>query len=750
MKKNPLNQVNYLEGEKKWSKQDTVLLAILFCFSIILLFNNLEGETIPTYDESYMSYLDCLMMTRNVDILLPVSGYVKYWYFMKPPLKTLLKYPFLKVFGLNLVTLRALDASMALITVLLAFFLARKFFGRYPAFITGMMLITNDSMYIFWSRTNQVDAGFILSAVLFFFFYFYLYEKKYGFIACGLALSFAAGFKHINAILPLGILGIYLILSGQFKEFFRKRFWGMIFTAVLLPGLWAVAFQLKNPDFFKTFINIEILQRVVTGIDDKYRGFFYYFINLKTAGPWFYILPAALIFIIFLYIRKKSRKLLFLNIWIFASIIGLSFAHYKSIRYLGWVFPALGMAIGIFLTCIFNLIKNSGIKYSIPLSRLYIFTLILFLILSFGNYIAYTNNMHQENYHIYDNYYSGENKGKLINTLKWSEFERSEYIHTYLMKNLVISKKSLLKEIKDLNSDDSILASRRDYLQLFFNKNLSTQIKTEDYLAFNFSNEKSFRSNNPTVKIVLLRKGSNLEKYLRKKNISLQPMNHSIDTLRGIAGNRTFVQKVSLNLLGYETNKNVTDYFASLLDNQMVNRDMIYEMLKKYALKSNTHYNFLLSLAGLKTGIIDSHPYRLLLYKNMIDNVVVYNTKRNQFLLMPRIELSDKIKKWKFIQNPKKDPDIMIQILNGLDDKTLLIAPSYSVEKISALRKKLGGINNPDDLYCCEFMNKNQMEVDNNKFPDLLIIIRKDHPGYDLLSQHHIMLRKLVGPDIYN
>ena len=108
------------------------------------------------------------------------------------------------------------------------------------------------------------------------------------------ALAFLAK-GLIGIVFPFGILIIWLLVSGRWRETFAlfSPVGILLFAAVALP--WLILVQQANPDFFRFFFIQEHLLRYATRMHDRYQPFYFYLpIILAGTLPWCAFLPEAI------------------------------------------------------------------------------------------------------------------------------------------------------------------------------------------------------------------------------------------------------------------------------------------------------------------------------------------------------------------------------------------------------------------------------------------------------------------------
>jgi 4-amino-4-deoxy-L-arabinose transferase-like glycosyltransferase len=185
----------------------------------------------------------------------------------------------LKTFGVSEGAARLPSALMAVATMLLVWFLARRMFGNSVALRAGIVFAASP-LAIALAREVIFDMTltfFVTLAMV----AFWLAEERNFQVPWFDALMFAAmgvgvitkGF--VGILLPLISVLIYQALRGRWREWLRLRWgWGLlVFFAAALP--WFVAVSLRNPDFPRYAFWNESLKRFATSTAHRGGGIFY-------------------------------------------------------------------------------------------------------------------------------------------------------------------------------------------------------------------------------------------------------------------------------------------------------------------------------------------------------------------------------------------------------------------------------------------------------------------------------------------
>jgi 4-amino-4-deoxy-L-arabinose transferase-like glycosyltransferase len=202
--------------------------------------------------------------------------------------------------GVNEWAARLPSALMALATMLLVWFLARRMFGDTPGLRAGIIFATAPLAMAF-SRIVIFDMTLAFLVTLAMTSFWLALESDFKrplfdvlfFAAIGVA---AITKGPVGFLLPLLSVLVFGLVTGSLRDFKRFR-WGLgalVFVAAALP--WFLAVSMRNPDFPRYAFWDESLQRFATG-SAKRGGSIFYYIPVYFAGflPWsFFLFYAAI------------------------------------------------------------------------------------------------------------------------------------------------------------------------------------------------------------------------------------------------------------------------------------------------------------------------------------------------------------------------------------------------------------------------------------------------------------------------
>jgi 4-amino-4-deoxy-L-arabinose transferase-like glycosyltransferase len=250
-----------------------------------------------------------------------------------------------RLWGLTEWAARFPSALMALGTMLLAWFLARRMFGDSTGLRAGIILATTP-LAIAYARWVIFDMtlAFLVTVPMTSFWFAEAsdFRRPWLDVVLFAAMGVATITKGpVGFLLPLLSIVVFQALRGRFRELKRLR-WGLgivVFLATALP--WFIAVSARNPEFPRYALWQESLRRFATGSTRRSGSFLYYLpVYLLGFFPWsfFLLFAAANRWKRWREIRDETHKpVLFLMSW--AALIFVFFSISQS-KLPGYFLPA--------------------------------------------------------------------------------------------------------------------------------------------------------------------------------------------------------------------------------------------------------------------------------------------------------------------------------------------------------------------------------------------------------------------------
>jgi 4-amino-4-deoxy-L-arabinose transferase-like glycosyltransferase len=242
-----------------------------------------------------------------------------------------------RVWGLSEWAARLPSALMALATMLLAWFLARRMWGESAGLRAGVILATCPLVMAF-ARLVIFDMTLTFLVILAMVSFWLAEAADYRRPRFDALLFATMGVATITKgpvgfLLPLLSIAAYQALRGRLRELKRLR-WGLglaVFLAAVLP--WFIAVAVRNPDFPRYALWEESLRRFATGHLHR-RGNVLYYLPVYLGGffPWslFLLLAGVNRLKRWKDLREDSnRSVLFLLAWAGAIFVFFSISQSK-------------------------------------------------------------------------------------------------------------------------------------------------------------------------------------------------------------------------------------------------------------------------------------------------------------------------------------------------------------------------------------------------------------------------------------
>jgi 4-amino-4-deoxy-L-arabinose transferase-like glycosyltransferase len=342
----PLRQVEDITAEKP-----AALWTIgLFIFCGWLMFSNLGGPALLEPDEG-----------RNAEVareILLLDDWVTPHYDFIPRLdKPMLFFGLValsyKAFGISEWSARLPAALAGLSCILLVYFFAGRFFGRWAALWSALVLLTSLQFFGF-ARVVMLEMllTFFVSLALCCFFLGQAEVARgrgrmpfllmYGAMGAATAIKGPIGF-----LLPGAVIFLYISVTRQWALLGSMQLPLGIPVFLLTAAPWYILAEVHSPGYLQYFIWEQNVARFMTSRFN--RGQPWYFFLLVLIGgffPWSMLLPHA---VGRFWKRSIACEGLFLLLWVLVPVTIFSLSSSKLAHYILPVFPALAMTVGAVL-----------------------------------------------------------------------------------------------------------------------------------------------------------------------------------------------------------------------------------------------------------------------------------------------------------------------------------------------------------------------------------------------------------------
>ena len=324
----------------------------VFAISTVFMVFALGARPVSSPDEGRYIEIPREMVATGDYVLPRLDGIL---YFEKPPLFYWLEASAIKAFGISEFSMRLWPVIFGIGGVLMAFGVARKFYGRGAGLASGLILATT-LLYYGLSRFIVLDAAVsVLMTATLFAFLLGAEEAdrrkqvrwfRWAYFAAALAVL-AKGL--IGMVLPGAVVVLWIALTGRWRLVRQVLIPSglLLFFVIAVP--WHVAAAMRNHDFLWFYFVHEHFLRYTTRTHHRY-GPIWYYIPVLLVGflPWTGYLWHGL--------REawpKSWRLraerpveLFLVVWATFVFVFFSISDSKLITYILPVFPPLAVLTG--------------------------------------------------------------------------------------------------------------------------------------------------------------------------------------------------------------------------------------------------------------------------------------------------------------------------------------------------------------------------------------------------------------------
>jgi 4-amino-4-deoxy-L-arabinose transferase-like glycosyltransferase len=320
------------------------ILFLIFAALLIFLGRQLDNG-IQNFDDAYYAQKAKEIFESSSLWLITYSGIPA---FDNPPMPFWLTAMAYSLFGVS--TYSAIFSSalfgtgIILITYRLSLLLYKD---NWVAFASAFVLLF-PGLFVDASRRSMVDIPLAFFVVLAFYAFFKARDLKPWYLVFGLATACAILTKSVLGLFPLTIVGAFLILSRQWREFVNPWFVSGCLIALLLGFSWhLVNWQYYGQEFIDIHFGYLLGNQPLLFGNRHAENPLYYLGYAKdfcrNYWPW---LPITLIGLAQFGKRgfkEKDKVSLFLFLWPVLTFLVMSTAQNQVIRYLFMMFPALAI-----------------------------------------------------------------------------------------------------------------------------------------------------------------------------------------------------------------------------------------------------------------------------------------------------------------------------------------------------------------------------------------------------------------------
>ena len=328
-------------------------LLILLASLTVAWFGSLDHRRLIKPDEGRYAEI-AREMAASGDWVTPRLNGIKY--FEKPPLQYWATAAAFKAFGEHDWTARIWPATTGFLGIVLAWFTARRLFGRDAGWLAAAALASS-FFYVVIGHFNTLDMGLCFFLQLAFSSFLLAQRADASAKECrnwmllawaGAALAVLSK-GLISLVLPGATLALYSLVTRDFSAW-RKLYalpGATLFLAIAAP--WHVLATVHNPEFTHFYFIHEHFERFLTKVHGRVEPWWYFVPVLFAAAlPWSTLACHAVV-VQWKVPGDKGRALRLLAIWCAFTLLFFSASGSKLPSYILPILPAFALIVSAFL-----------------------------------------------------------------------------------------------------------------------------------------------------------------------------------------------------------------------------------------------------------------------------------------------------------------------------------------------------------------------------------------------------------------
>ena len=311
-------------------------------FSSLLIFLGRQLDTgITNFDDAYYAQKAKEILESGSFWIITFSGAPA---FDNTPLPLWFTALAFSMFGVSSYSAIFSSALFATGIVLITYKLSVLLYKDYWVGFASAFVLLFPGIFVDASRRGMVDIPLAFFVTLSFYAYLKTRDNKRWYIIFGLSTAGAILSKSVLGLFPLVIVGIFFILSKQWKEIINPWFIAGCLIALFLGFSWHIInWQHFGQGFIGSHFGWIIMGRSFGGAKEPFYFFGYIKDFLRNYWPW---LPFALWGLIQFGKRgfiERDKVSLLLFLWPVITLLIMSSSKNQTLRYLLMIFPALAI-----------------------------------------------------------------------------------------------------------------------------------------------------------------------------------------------------------------------------------------------------------------------------------------------------------------------------------------------------------------------------------------------------------------------
>jgi 4-amino-4-deoxy-L-arabinose transferase-like glycosyltransferase len=356
-----------LPAHHQYNKTDCLKYAILLLLLYIPLFSYLDELTIRLWDESRLA-VNAYEMFKNKNYIVTYFGGQPDLWNTKPPLMIWAQVFFMKILGVNELSVRLPSALAALATCIGIVVFSLKYIKSFWLGAIAVLVLVTIPAYVgsHVTRTGDYDALLTLFTTMAALFLFSFIETKKTHFLYWFFLMMALGVltKGITPLLFGPAFAIYLLIRKQFIPIVRNKhlYIGIAGFLLLSIGYYLLR-EAYNPGYLAAVKYNEMSGRFMESLNGVNAGFWIYFTNLKDLSMpyWVWFIIPGIIAGLWTKNEKLKQLTLFSLLLVITFLLVISGSETKFNWYVVPALPFLAIIIAAFPWRIIMFLKTSSL-----------------------------------------------------------------------------------------------------------------------------------------------------------------------------------------------------------------------------------------------------------------------------------------------------------------------------------------------------------------------------------------------------
>lgn len=342
---------NYLKIDQ-FSIDEKFLTFVLILSLGLILFNNLSGSDLPSFDDAYYAQKAKEILSTGDLFTLHYGGVPR---FDNTPFYIWLIALMFKLFGINEYNARFFSTVSCLGSMVSLFFIARIISkNKWVRFFSVFVLATT-----FWYTRYAMHAMFDVTLSFFYtliilFFLLGITKSERYFLLSGIFVGFSILTKSLLGIFPWIIMVLFLLFYDSKKLLSRYFLLSILVSSVIALPWYLVEYFKYGERFVSEQFRWLFFERAFgKSVPGQNLFSYFYYIKFLLIGylPWF---PLGIAGIYTIIKRKREKKEDWLEllpiIWILTVLVIMTIPGSRKSWYIMPVFPAFALVVGKYLS----------------------------------------------------------------------------------------------------------------------------------------------------------------------------------------------------------------------------------------------------------------------------------------------------------------------------------------------------------------------------------------------------------------